>query len=61
MMRFNGLVLYVYLGGFVWGIVGAGNLHHNWAKFSIELGLTTPQVILFWVLNFVHVGLNLGG
>jgi hypothetical protein len=29
MMRFNGLVLYVWLGGFVWGMVGAWNLCCN--------------------------------
>ncbi len=62
MIMFNGLVLYVFLGGFVWGMVGVGNLCRNWAKFFIELGFDPPpQVILSWVLNFVHVGLNLGG
>jgi hypothetical protein len=34
MMKFDGLVLYVWLGGFVWGVVGVGNLCYSGESFS---------------------------
>jgi len=42
MMKFDGLVLYVWLGGFVWGVVGVGNLCYSWVEFFIEMGFNSP-------------------
>jgi hypothetical protein len=49
-MKFDGSVLYVWLGGFVWGVVGAGNLCYSWAEFFIELGFNSPTS--YFVLGF---------
>jgi hypothetical protein len=59
-MKFDGLVLYVWLGGFVQGVIGVGNLCYNWAKFFIEKGFNSPTSSFVWVLSFVHVGLDMG-
>jgi hypothetical protein len=58
MIRVDGLVLYVRLGNFVWGMVGVRNLCYNWAQFFIELGFNSPTS--YFVLYFVHVGFVLG-
>ncbi len=42
MMKFDGLVLYIRLGDFVWGVVGVGNLCCNRVEFIIELGFISP-------------------
>jgi hypothetical protein len=49
MIRIDGLVSYVRLGDFVWGVVGVRNLCYNWAHFFIELGFNSPHKLFCFV------------